>query len=118
MLAARRTLVSADCAVALPGGGRSRLHARCSRRPHARAGERLWQLPAALVPAHPLAARRAGEKLWRLPIEEEYADQIKSSSADLKNYGGRPGGAITAALFLQVGTPRAAAAEAGGGAAA
>ena len=47
------------------------------------------------------AARRAGEKAWRLPLEEGYADQLKSPIADLKNSGGRYGGAITAAMFLR-----------------
>ena len=42
-----------------------------------------------------------GEKLWPLPLEEEYWDMIKSDVADMKNSGGRYGGAITAALFLK-----------------
>jgi leucyl aminopeptidase len=41
-----------------------------------------------------------GEKLWELPLHEEFYEQIKSSVADIKNVGGRPGGAITAAAFL------------------
>ena len=41
-----------------------------------------------------------GEKLWELPLYEEFYEQIKSSVADIKNVGGRPGGAITAAAFL------------------
>ncbi len=32
---------------------------------------------------------------------DEYKEQIKSEVADVKNSGGRWGGAITAALFLQ-----------------
>jgi leucyl aminopeptidase len=47
------------------------------------------------------AARRAGEKLWPLPLEDDYMDMIKSHIADMKNSGGRWGGAITAALFLR-----------------
>ncbi len=47
------------------------------------------------------AAARQGEKLWPLPLEEEYWDMIKSDVADMKNSGGRSGGAITAALFLR-----------------
>lgn len=43
----------------------------------------------------------SGDKLWRMPMEESYAEEIKSKLADLKNIGGRFGGAITAALFLQ-----------------
>ena len=46
------------------------------------------------------AARQTGEKMWELPNDEEYLGQIKSSIADLKNSGGRPGGAITAGLFI------------------
>jgi leucyl aminopeptidase len=48
------------------------------------------------------ALAASGEKFWRLPLGEEYAEQIKSEIADIKNTGGRPGGAITAAEFLKV----------------
>lgn len=41
------------------------------------------------------------ERVWRMPLYEEYREQIKSDVADLKNVGGRSGGAITAAMFLQ-----------------
>ncbi len=44
----------------------------------------------------------SGEKIWRLPLGDEYLEQIKSDIADLKNTGGRWGGASTAAQFLQV----------------
>jgi leucyl aminopeptidase len=47
------------------------------------------------------AAKVTGEKFWRLPLGDEYADQIKSDIADIKNTGGRYGGAITAAEFLK-----------------
>jgi leucyl aminopeptidase len=47
------------------------------------------------------AGTASGEKLWRLPLGEAYDKQIKSDIADMKNVGGRPGGAITAAQFLQ-----------------
>jgi leucyl aminopeptidase len=47
------------------------------------------------------AARAAGEKMWRMPVDEEYKDLLKSEFADMANVGGRPGGAITAALFLR-----------------
>lgn len=46
------------------------------------------------------AARGAGEKMWRLPLEVEYRKEIESPIADMKNIGGRHGGAITAALLL------------------
>ena len=41
------------------------------------------------------------EKLWRMPLGEEYDKQIKSDIADMKNIGGRPGGSITGAQFIQ-----------------
>ena len=44
----------------------------------------------------------SGEKFWRLPLGDEYADQIRSDIGDIKNTGGRHGGAITAAEFLKV----------------
>ncbi len=47
------------------------------------------------------AANDAGEKIWRMPMEEKYFEGLKSPIADMKNTGPRPGGSITAALFLQ-----------------
>ncbi len=47
------------------------------------------------------AGERSGERLWQLPLWEEYAAQITSDFADVKNIGGRLGGTITAAAFLQ-----------------
>ena len=44
----------------------------------------------------------SGEKFWRMPLGEEYADLIKSDIGDIKNTGGRYGGASTAAEFLRV----------------
>jgi leucyl aminopeptidase len=44
---------------------------------------------------------RVGERLWRLPEWDDYKDLIRSEWADMKNSGGRWGGAITAALFLK-----------------
>lgn len=41
------------------------------------------------------------ERVWRMPIHEEYREQLKSEIADIKNHGGRSGGAVTAAIFLQ-----------------
>jgi leucyl aminopeptidase len=48
------------------------------------------------------ALANSGEKFWRMPLGEEYAEQIKSDIADIKNTGGRAGGASTAAEFLHV----------------
>ena len=42
-----------------------------------------------------------GEKLWRMPLGEAYDKMLKSEIADMKNVGGRPGGSISAACFLQ-----------------
>jgi leucyl aminopeptidase len=46
------------------------------------------------------ALQLSGEKFWRLPLGEEYADLIKSDIGDIKNAGGRYGGASIAAEFL------------------
>jgi leucyl aminopeptidase len=42
-----------------------------------------------------------GERVWRMPLGPEYDKKIDSKFADMKNTGGRDGGAITAAQFLQ-----------------
>ncbi len=47
------------------------------------------------------ASRRAGEKLWQLPLDNDYKKEIQSDIADMKNSGGRSGGASYAAKFLQ-----------------
>jgi len=47
------------------------------------------------------ASQKEGEPLWRMPMPDAYNKQIESMIADVKNTGGRPGGSITAALFLQ-----------------
>ena len=46
------------------------------------------------------AGAEAGELIWQMPMYEEYKEQNKSEVADIKNTGGRYGGAITAAQFL------------------
>jgi len=47
------------------------------------------------------AAKAEGEKMWQMPIDEEYKEALKSDFADLHNIGGRPGGSVTAAMFLK-----------------
>ena len=47
------------------------------------------------------SAATTGEALWRLPLVADYKDAYKSEIADTVNSGGREGGAIKAALFLQ-----------------
>ena len=44
---------------------------------------------------------RTGDRAWPLPIYEEHSDDMKSKIADIKNSGGRWGGACTAAAFLK-----------------
>ena len=50
-----------------------------------------------------LAASAAGlDPAWRMPLDEEYDETLKSNFADIPNIGGgRAGGSITAAKFLQ-----------------
>jgi leucyl aminopeptidase len=47
------------------------------------------------------AGEATGEKVWRMPLAPEYDKMIDSKFADVKNTGGRYGGSITAAQFLQ-----------------
>jgi leucyl aminopeptidase len=47
------------------------------------------------------AGQAAGERIWALPMDTEYDELIKSDIAEIKNSGGRKGGAITGAKFLQ-----------------
>ena len=44
---------------------------------------------------------RVGDRVWRMPAWDEYKDLIRSEWADMKNSGGRWGGAISAAVFLK-----------------
>ncbi|WPB84668.1 leucyl aminopeptidase [Sediminicoccus rosea] len=48
------------------------------------------------------AGNAVGEAAWRMPLGDAYDKQIKSDIADMKNVGGgRAGGSITAACFIQ-----------------
>ncbi len=49
------------------------------------------------------ASEKSGEKFWELPLVPEYAPDIKSKIADVKNIGGRRGeaGTIIGGLFLK-----------------
>ena len=47
------------------------------------------------------AGTHTGEKLWRMPLGDAYDKLLKSEIADMKNIGGRPGGANLAACFIQ-----------------
>ncbi len=46
-------------------------------------------------------AAGSGERYWRLPLFDDFTTLIKSDIADLKNTGGRAGGAETAGAFLK-----------------
>ena len=46
------------------------------------------------------ASKNSWERVWELPIDSDFQDQIKSKVADIKNTGGREGGAETAGAFL------------------
>jgi len=63
---------------------------------------------AALMGNDPALARRmqkaaeiSAERVWELPMYDEYAEQIKSEVADIKNSGGRPAGTIIGGWFLR-----------------
>ena len=47
------------------------------------------------------ASEDSGEQLWPMPSGDEYAEEMKSKIADLKNIGSKWGGACTAAAFLR-----------------
>lgn len=47
------------------------------------------------------AAAAMGEGAWRLPLDPAYDKALKSRVADMRNSGGRPAGAATAAMFLK-----------------
>jgi leucyl aminopeptidase len=47
------------------------------------------------------AATTSDEAFWRMPLVDRLDGTLKSDIADMKNIGGKTGGAITAALFLK-----------------
>ena len=47
------------------------------------------------------ASEQTGERVWELPLDDDFAEPLKSHFADCKNIGGKWGGAITAAKFLE-----------------
>lgn len=61
----------------------------------------LWATDDAVASQLKTASEAAGEKFWQMPMEDKYFDGLKSPIADMKNTGPRPGGSITAALFLK-----------------
>jgi leucyl aminopeptidase len=61
----------------------------------------IFGTPDAWVEQVRRVANAAGDRAWPLPIHEDYREQLKSDIADFMNTGGRPAGAITAAMFLK-----------------
>jgi len=47
------------------------------------------------------AGKRAGEKFWPMPLDDDYAEQIESDIADIKQTGGRTASSVTAAKILE-----------------
>ncbi len=66
---------------------------------HLRSG--LFSTDDALASALQAAGDGALDPCWRMPLDDEYAESLKSNFADVGNVGGRAGGSITAAKFLQ-----------------
>jgi leucyl aminopeptidase len=61
----------------------------------------LWTSNDTLASELERISQVTGDKSWRMPLASEYRESLDSTFADIKNIGGRYGGAITAALFLQ-----------------
>jgi leucyl aminopeptidase len=61
----------------------------------------LFSSDDALASALDTAGEQSQDRCWRLPLDDEYGEGLKSNFADVANIGGRAGGAITAAKFLQ-----------------
>jgi leucyl aminopeptidase len=61
----------------------------------------LFGKPEAWVDHVCRVAVAAGDRAWPMPLHDDYGEQLKSEIADLVNSGGRPAGAITAAMFLK-----------------
>ena len=61
----------------------------------------LWSNDDALAQQLHAVGNATGEKLWRMPLHADYDKLIKSEIADMKNIGGRAGGAVIAAQFIQ-----------------
>jgi leucyl aminopeptidase len=55
----------------------------------------------ALANALMVAGEASDDLCWRMPLDEDYAEGLKTNFADMANVAGRPGGAISAAKFLQ-----------------
>ena len=63
----------------------------------------LFGRPGGFVDTLRAAGQESGERLWPMPLSDEYRNDIKSDIADIKNTGGRMGGAIYGAAFVEAG---------------
>ncbi|HOO56851.1 MAG TPA: leucyl aminopeptidase [bacterium] len=54
-----------------------------------------------LIKSIEAAGEKCGERMWHMPTDDDYKELLETKIADIKNVGGRWGGAITAALFLE-----------------
>ena len=61
----------------------------------------LFGTPESWVQQVRRVADRAGDRTWPMPLFDEYREQLRSEIADFTNTGGRPGGSVTAAMFLK-----------------
>jgi leucyl aminopeptidase len=57
--------------------------------------------PTAFIEGVRAMGEQTGDRCWPMPSADEYFEQLKSEVADMTNTGGRPAGAITAAVFLK-----------------
>jgi len=57
--------------------------------------------PAAFIESVRAIGEQTGDRCWPMPTADDYFEQLKSDVADMTNTGGRPAGAVTAALFLK-----------------
>jgi leucyl aminopeptidase len=65
---------------------------------------------AGLIDALKRSSERNGEKVWELPVTDEYFEDLKSETADMKNsandsYGGASRGAVFLKQFIRKGMP-------------
>jgi leucyl aminopeptidase len=61
----------------------------------------LFGRPQAFLDAARDLGAHTGDRLWPMPSSDDYFEALKSDVADMTNTGGRPGGAVTAAVFLK-----------------
>ncbi len=56
---------------------------------------------AGLIEAVKKASRETDERVWELPLYEEYEEDLKSATADIRNSGNREAGSSKAGMFLK-----------------